>query len=170
MRIVGYTDPWSVVCGQELQVMVSTASPTFRASLRRLAGAGGEAALESPFDGEHPGREQPLRAGPHAVVEGAPPLAAGAGFSLEAWVWPTAPGGGVQVVAGRHDGEHGYALGLDEAGRPTLWLDGQAVSSDAPLLARTWYRLSAGYDPARARAHVQQVPLRPWPGAVETAR
>ena len=94
----------------------------------------------------------------------------GAGFSLQAWVWPTAPGGSAQVVAGQHDGEHGYALGLDEAGRATLWLDGHAVSTDRPLQARTWYRLSAAYDVARGRAHVEQVPLRPWPGAVETAR
>ena len=170
MQIVGYTDPWSVAPGEELRVMASTRSSSFRASLRRLAGAGGEAAVESAFDGEHEGREQGLAPGSYATVEQAPPLVPGAGFNLQAWVWPTAPGGSAQVVAGQHDGEHGYALGLDEAGRATLWLDGQAVSTDRPLQARTWYRLSAAYDVARGRAHVEQVPLRPWPGAVETAR
>src|SRR5690349_4647780 len=170
MEIVGYTDPWSVAPGEGLRVMVSTRSPSFRASLRRLAGAGGEAVIESAFDGEYPGREQPFTPGSYAVVDQAPPLEPGAGFTLEAWVWPTAPGGTVQVVAGRHDGEHGYALGLDEAGRPTLWLDGLTVSTDRPLLPRTWYRVSAAYDVVRGRAHVEQEPLRPWPGAVETAR
>jgi N,N-dimethylformamidase len=170
VRIVGYTDPWSVAPGEELRVMVSTGSPSFRASLRRLAGVGGEGAIESAFDGEYPGREQPLVPGSYAAVEHAPPLVSGAGFSLEAWVWPTAPGGTVQVVAGQHDGERGYALGLDEAGRTTLWLDGLALSTDRPLLPRTWYRLSASFDVARRRAHVEQEPLRPWPGAVETVR
>src|SRR5262249_19619462 len=89
--VVGYSDPWSVATGEEVQVMVSTRSARFRASFPRLAGAGGAGPVPSAIDGERPGREQPLRAGSHAVVDDPPPLGE-TDFTLEAWIWPTAPG------------------------------------------------------------------------------
>src|SRR5262245_2760965 len=138
MEIVGYSDPLSVAPGDRIRFMVSTRAPSFRASLGRLAGAGGPDEVESEISGEYPGRAQELRLGSYVVVAEAPPLEPGSPLALEAWVWPTAPGKRAQAIAGRFDGTRGYAVGLDEDGAATLWLDGQMVSTGVPLRRRAW--------------------------------
>ena len=167
MEIVGYNDPLSVAPGERMRVMVSTRSPSFRASLVRLAGAGGPALVEGEIDGTYPGRKQELRPGSYVVVEDAPPLEPGRGFTLEAWLWVTASAEHAQAIAGRHDRARGYALCLDDLGRAALWLDGEVAATDEPLRLRSWYRVEASYDPGRGTARVSQEPLLEWPGAVE---
>ena len=98
MRIVGYTEPLSVAPGDRIRAMVSTDASSFQGSLERLAGAGGSVPVPSAIDGTYPGRAQALRAGSYVVVDHAPALEPGLGFTLEAWVWPTAPGVGRQAV------------------------------------------------------------------------
>jgi N,N-dimethylformamidase beta subunit-like, C-terminal len=167
VNIVGYTDPLSITPGGRIRAMVSTGAPSFRASLERLAGAGGAGALASEIDGTHHGTEQELRPGSYVVVGRAPALEPGDGFTLEAWVWPTTPGVRPQAVAAHHDGAHGYALGLDEHGCAALWLDRDIVATGEPLRPRTWYRLEASYDHGRRHARIVQEPLVEWPDSVE---
>jgi len=165
--IVGYSDPLSLAPGEGLRVMASTRSPSFRASLARIAGAGGPAVVPSGIDGTYPGRGQELRLGSYVVVDHAPPIGVGAGFALEAWVWPTAPGAHPQAIAGRHDGARGFAVGVDDLGRAALWLDGEVVAVDEPLQRRAWFRVAGSYDAASGTARIVQEPLAAWPGAVE---
>jgi N,N-dimethylformamidase len=168
MEIVGYSDPLSVAPGDTIRFMVATHSEAFDAALARIAGAGGPARVESGIEGRYEGRDQRFSLGSSVVVADAPPFEPGAGFTLEAWVWPTAPGAHPQIVAGRHDGGRGYALGIDDLGRATLWLDGEALAAAEPVRRRAWYRLVASYDAAARRARIVQEPQEPWPGADET--
>jgi N,N-dimethylformamidase len=168
MNIVGYSDPLSIAPGERLRLMASTRSSSFAASVARIAGAGGPAVIETHIDGTYSGRDQKLRPGSCVVVDDPPPLAPGEGFTLEVWVWPTAPGAHPQIVAGRHDGARGYALGIDDLGRAALWLDGEVTATGEPLQRRAWYRVEASYDAASGSARITQEPLAEWPGAVET--
>ena len=104
MEIVGYSDLLSVAPGDSIRFMVSTRAPSFAAALVRLAGAGGPDEIPSDLDGAYAGRAQELRPGSYVVVEDTPPLEAGTGFTLEAWVWPATPGGRPQALAGCYDG------------------------------------------------------------------
>jgi N,N-dimethylformamidase len=167
MEIVGYSDPLSVAPGDSIRFMISTRARSFAAALVRLAGAGGPDEIPSDVDGEYAGRAQELRPGSYILVERTPPLEAGAGFTLETWVWPTAPGGRPQALAGCYDGARGYALALDDVGAAALYLDGQVVAAGEPLRRRAWHRVTATYDAASGRARVVQQPLREWPGAAE---
>ncbi len=173
MDIVGYSDPLSAAPGDTVRFMVSTRAASFQASLARIAGAGGAAALESAVDGEHAGVQQPLRPGSYVTVDALSGPAGGAAFVLEAWVWPSAPGAHPQAVAGRFDGARGFALGIDDLGRAALWLGGAVgvtvVSSGAPLRRCAWHRLEASYDPATRLARIVQEPLEEWPEAVVRA-
>ena len=168
MNIVGYSDPLSIAPGERLRLMASTRSPSFAASVARIAGAGGPAVIETHINGSYPGRDQKLRPGSYVVVDDPPPLAPDEGFTLEAWVWPTAPGAHPQVIAGRHDGARGYAIGIDDLGRVALWLDGEVTATGEPLQRRAWYRVEASYDAACGSARIIQEPLVKWPGTVET--
>jgi N,N-dimethylformamidase beta subunit-like, C-terminal/Concanavalin A-like lectin/glucanases superfamily len=167
MEIVGYSDPLSVAPGDSIRFMVSTLAPSFAAALVRLAGAGGPNEIPSDVDGEYAGRAQELRPGSYIVVEDTPPLEAGTGFTLEAWVWPAAPGGRPQALAGCYDGTRGYALAADDVGAAALYLDGQVVAAGEPLRRRAWHHVTASYDAASGRVRVVQQPLEEWPGAAE---
>ena len=169
MEIVGYSDPLSVAPGDSIRFMVSTRAPSFAAALVRLAGAGGPDEIPSDVDGEYAGRAQELRPGSYIVVEDTPPLEAGTGFTLEAWVWPAAPGARPQALAGCYDGTRGYALATDDAGAAALYLNGQVVATGEPLRRRAWHHVTASYDAASGRARVVQQPLKEWPGAAERA-
>eukprot|EP01036_Dinobryon_divergens_P042279 gene42280-56166_t len=84
-------------------------------------------------------------------------LAAGA-LTLHAFVFPTLPGAGRQVILGRWDltARRGLALGINPSGHLELWVgDGErvdAVAAEVPL----W---PAGYDPATGEAWVSQQPV-----------
>lgn len=166
MEIVGYSDPLSVAPGEAIRFFVSTSAEFFDASLARLAGAGGPSPIPSAIAGRYPGIEQELPAGSYVLVPEAPPLPAGSSFTVEAWIWPTAPGAHPQAVAGRHDGRHGFALGIDDFGRAALWLDETAVAAEEPVRRRTWYRLEGSFDRSSGRARIVQEPLQAWPGAI----
>jgi N,N-dimethylformamidase len=135
-----------------------------------IAGAGGRREIASEIDGAYRGVEQALRLGSYVGFEEPPPLTAGEGFTLELWAWPTTPGTRVQILAGRHDGTRGFALGLDPLGRAALWLDGSMVATDRSLLPRTWYRLEASFDSRKGRAQVLQEPVDEWPGVLQVSR
>ena len=167
MKIVGYTDPLCVAPGDLLHAMVSTPAPSFHASLKRLAGPGGSATLQSSIDGTYPGREQELRLGSYVIVKEAPPIKPNDGFTVDAWIWPTAPSGHPQAIVGQHDGVRGYAVGIDQSGHVALWLDHEVVAMGVPVRARTWYHVRASYDPRLGRAGVVQEPLLQWPGNEE---
>jgi len=168
LRIVGYTDPLCVAPGQRLHVMVSTREPRFAASVKRLAGGGGPTTVESEIEGIYEGCEQEVKLGSYVVMDEAPPVEPGAGFAVEAWIYPTAPRiGRPQAIAGRYDGVRGYALGIDEAGRAALWLDGHVVAAPMPLMRREWYHVRGLYDERNGRARVVVRPRVEWPGAAE---
>jgi N,N-dimethylformamidase len=111
--------------------------------------------------------------GSYVVVDTSPPLAEGGGFTIEVWVWPSAHRGRRQAIAGRFDGRHGFALGLDDLGCASLWLGGQdgvnTATTGTPLRTRAWHRLTASYTPDGGLARVAQEPLEPWPNTAGAA-
>ena len=80
-------------------------------------------------------------------------------------IWPTRPGEGRQAILGSWDeaDRAGFALFLDEQGAPGLIVgDGNGsvfeVTSDHPLRARQWVRLSARYHAETGRVRIPQAP------------
>jgi len=168
LAIVGYVDRVSARPGDRLRVMVSceTGAANYTAQVVRLIcgddGPGGpgykERAVDSPANGEHPGRQQPIHAGSYVVVRADRAMEAATSFTLQALVWPTTPGRKPQTLLSRWRDETkaGFALGLDAQGALTFTLgDGsgkvETVSTGAPLLERCWYLVAASYTAGRVR-------------------
>ncbi len=149
MDVVGYSDRLSVTPGATIAFMVSCRRPAFRAGLVRMwhgddnpAGPGFKAdPVPCAFDGEHPGRHQPIRTGSYVVVPGAPDLSHG--LSAGMWIHPTLVLGEPQTLLSAG----GLALGLHD-GRLTFG----GLVLDTPLQLRTWTYVSASHDPATGRA------------------
>src|SRR5262249_9151161 len=107
--LMGYADAISAEPGETIQFKVSCIGASrFRAEIRRVLSpeAGPAAApfrtelVETPANGEHPAREQPLRPGSWAMVPAHPLIAGLASFSVQAFIWPTLPGAGRQAIIG----------------------------------------------------------------------
>src|ERR1700730_2285829 len=155
IRISAYTDKLSVKAGDTLTVMASAdATDTVRAARVRLIhgdehpdGPGFiEQKVPSAIERDWPVRKQYVQKGNFlAVADPHNVLAAMQALTLHAFIFPTLPGGGRQVILGRWsvDITSGYALGLNGTCRLEFWVgDGTAsdgVAAEVPLIASAWY-------------------------------
>jgi len=145
--LLGYADQFSVAPGDALRFMVSSTAPSYRAELVRLlhgdandAGPGyRDQRVPSAADGTYTGRLQTSVAGSHVRVPLAREVDLSAGFTLTAWIWPTAPskGGSILVCPAR-----GFALELVD-GRLSLTLNGSTTRVGEPLPSRRWAFVAA---------------------------
>ena len=158
--------------------MVSCGHPAYRADIVRLvhgdpnpAGPGfKEEVIPTPVNGEYAGREQATRAGSYALVPDAPALRPMAGFTLQAWIWPTTPRKGPQGIITKWSESlrAGYALLVDESGGLGLWLgDGcgavERIGTGVPMHASRWYFVAAAFDAKRQHVTLHQLPVEGWP-------
>ncbi|MDJ0777693.1 MAG: N,N-dimethylformamidase [Gammaproteobacteria bacterium] len=174
-KILGYADNWSVTPGERVGFKVSTyGAERYRADLVRVVCGDDHPdhdilrldPVEAPFAGEYPGRMQPIDAGSCAVVPSADAFDALDDFTLLAWVYPTTPAKGPQVLMAqwRDDPAAGFMLLLDERGALALRLgDGEGgiaeVSTGEALAERRWYLVAGSYDAATKTLSVSQQPL-----------
>ena len=180
MKIVGYSDPFSVQPREEIRFMVSCELPSYRADVVRLvhgddepAGPGfKEELVETPVNGRYAGRKQDIHSGSYGLVSDAPQLRPSDGFTLQCWIYSTTPDKGVQgiLTKGSYTGGSGYGLFLDGDGSLGMWLCGEdgdmdRLTTGVPLRGREWYFVATAYDPQRATVSLYQTPLRSWPGA-----
>jgi N,N-dimethylformamidase len=174
MRILGYCDRPNVRPGETLNFYVSCAAELqeYQADIVRLVhgdldlrGPGfKEEVIETAVSGHHPARTQATYPGSYAIVPDRPELApGGAGFTVQAFIWPTTPAKGRQGIVTKWSAaeQAGYGLFINEHGRLELLLgDGHGttvtVSIDQPLTERCWYLVSGSYDPRAGIARLRQ--------------
>src|SRR5260370_10628005 len=95
-------------------------------------------------------------ADPHGKLAPTGPL------TLHAYIYPTLPEAGRQVLLGRWsvDANSGFALGINPSGRLEFWVgDGtgaDAVAAEGKLIPRLWYFVAATYHPASSVATIYQ--------------
>lgn len=180
-RLMGYTDRLSVAPGEPIELMVSSDAARYGAEVVRLTRGGprtGGAAetfayerVGSAVDGTYAGRVQPLRIGSYARVDDRGRLAGRRALTLQAWVCPTAPGGGAQGVLTRWCARSraGFGLVLDEHGAPALRVGDRLSSTGVPLLAGHWYLVAASFDLDAGRVAIAQRPVRRYAGDPDRA-
>jgi N,N-dimethylformamidase len=166
--VVGYSDPLSVPLGDPVRIMVSCRAPRFRVDVVRLvhgdrnpAGPGLRVEeVPTSRDGVYEGVEQPLPRGSFVRVGGSGDHDS---FTAHAWIWPTAPGAGLQGVLTKRAGDgRGFALVVEDGGL-ALWLGPARLRTGVPLEPRSWYCAVGAYDAAERTLSLHQIPL--WAGA-----
>lgn len=173
MRITAYADKWSVQQGDPISFHVNCDGPSeYHAQLVQLingntdpAGPGlKEITLDAPINGSKPARKQVIHSGSYVAVPHRRPLALES-FTIQCWVWPTMPvhpegywrQGPQGLVTKWRDGE-GYGLFIGEDGTPELRVNGEVLSSSAPLRDRAWHFLAATYDAETGEAVLHHEP------------
>ena len=122
-----------------------------------------ERPVASSIDREWPARKQYIQKGNFLrVADPQGRLAPTGPFTLHAYIFPTLPEAGRQVLLGRWsvDATSGFALGINPSGRLEFWVgDGagaDAVAAEVKLIPRLWYFVAASYDPASGVATIYQ--------------
>ena len=178
MRIVGYSDRLSAQPGETIRFMVSCELPSYRADIVRLIhgdlnpkGPGfKEEPVPTSVSGDFPGRVQSINSGSYVEVPDSSHLRCTAGFTIQAWIYPTTPQKGLQGILTKwsdHE-EVGYGIFIDEDGGLALWTgDGsgpvEKVRTGRAMRASEWYFVAATYDAPTGKVWLYQEPLADWP-------
>ena len=105
--IVGYADRLSVQPGETIRFMVSSELPRYRADIVRLihgdaepdrSGHQGRRSVETPANGEYPGKRQELPLGSYVIVPDIPRCASAAASRFTAWIAPTSQRGVIRPM------------------------------------------------------------------------
>lgn len=167
MPVVGYADRLSVEQGQTVRFMVSSEFARYRADIVRLIhgdtnpnGPGfKETVIDTPINGDYPGRYQSFPNGSYAIVPDNDALRLSESFTIQTWIYATTPQKelfqsiptdswqgierqkGVQGIITKYSNTDrlGYGLFLDEDGSVALWIgDGdrvEKVRTGTPLIS-----------------------------------
>ncbi len=160
--IVGYANRWSAAPGDTIEFKVSTyGAEHYRADLVRIIcgdddphrGLFCEEEIEAPFNGTHEGRTQVMAAGSCVIVPQPAPAERLASFTVQAWIYPTLPGGHEQGIIAHWDGAAscGFALVITAAGTLALRTGDGAVhelSLETRLESRRWHLVAGTFDAA----------------------
>lgn len=173
MEIVGYADRLRAQPGETLSFKVSCRHPGFSAQLVRLIhtdrrpnGPGFKQELiDAPANAAYPGRVQTINPGSYITVPHHPALNLESGFTIAAWIYPTAPDKGAQAILTkwRPADSAGYGLVIDEEGCLGFWIgDGrdnqEEISTGVKLRARTWYFTAVSYDTETGETTLRHTP------------
>ena len=109
MKITGYADTLSAAPGETISFMVNCELPRYRVEVVRIicgdtnpAGPGvKEEVVKTPVSKTYTGRRQTIEAGSYITIPTRPPLEEFDSFSFQAFIWPTTPTKGRQVIAAR---------------------------------------------------------------------
>jgi N,N-dimethylformamidase len=175
--ILGYSDRFSVAPNQKIAFKVSSENNLlFELQIVRLihgdanpAGPGyKDVAVPAVVNGTYPGRRQTITSGSYAVVPASFVFAALTDFSFRAYICPTTPHKGGQVIASLWDESRqaGFYLGLDGTNGLTAAIGDREVETVAlgkPLLAGRWYAVAMSFEAATGLLRLAQKPFLEQP-------
>jgi len=174
MRLTGYADKFGVHPGSKIKFYVNCDGPKkFKAEIVKMINGDtnprGPGFIENPVtasvNGEYAGRKQVIHSGSYGYVVDKPALRVSS-FTLQCWVWPTTPKthpkywkhGAQGLLTKWSPNEGGYGLFINEEGCPELRINGEKITTGAPLRDHAWTFLAASYDAASGEATLYQEP------------
>ena len=185
MKITGYADKLSAAPGETISFMVNCELPRYSVDIVRIicgdtnpAGPGvKEEVVKTPVSKTYKGRTQTIEAGSYATIPSNPIFENLQSFSFQAFIWPTTPDKGKQVIAStfRDRDKAGFAVIISEhdASLALVLGDGKGheerIATQQPLLNRCWYFIAVSYDARTRKVCLYQEPLIDYPGVSDAA-
>lgn len=160
LKILGYPDRYGVQQGGEIRFMVSLEEgDSFAARLVRVIN--GDCNPQGPGlkfsevahsgNKRYAGKRQRIDAGSYMVAPSVPRLG---GFIFTAYVWPTLPSRGFQVIAAQGS----LKIGLDH-GALALVANDERHMLGCKMLTRQWYGVKVSVDGKSRKFTLEQIPL-----------
>lgn len=173
MRLTGYADKFGVHPGDTIKFYVNCDGPKkYNVEIMHMIhgdtnprGPGLiEKSVGAACDGSYDGRKQDIYSGSYAYVEDRPQFRLQS-FTLQCWVWPTTPKThpkywrhGAQGLLTKWVNGAGYGLFINAEGCLELRVNGEAVSTGAPMRDHAWHFVAASYDAETGKAVLYHEP------------
>lgn len=173
MRLTGYADLFGVNPGNKIKFYVNCNGPEkYNVQIMKMINGDtnprGPGLLEESIDaecnGEYSGKRQVIHSGSYGYVEDKPHFHLES-FTMQCWIWPTTPKThpkywrhGAQGLMGRWCNNQGYGLFINEQGCLEMRVNGEKVSTDAPIRDHAWHFVAASYDAATGKATLYHEP------------
>ncbi len=175
VKLFGYSETMSARPGDTVRFMLSAEGATrVQASLVRVVhgdenplGPGyQDEVIPTSIDGQHKVRRQYTQQGAFARADDPTGLLhPDEAFTVYAFIQPTMPQRGRQTIMSRWSAPEnkGWGLGLNREGHLEFWAGDGKLSdraiTEVPLLARTWYFVSASYNARNKQVRLRQDPI-----------
>jgi N,N-dimethylformamidase len=192
MRLTGYADKFGVHPGETIKFYVNCDGPKkYKAEIVKMINGDtnprGPGFIEKPVsvsvNGEYTGKKQVIQSGSYGFVTDNPNFRVES-FTLQCWVWPTTPKthpkywkhGAQGLLSKWTPSDGGYGLFINEDGCPELRINGERVTTGAPLRDHAWHFLAATFDAKTGEAVLYHEPQITYaldpeiPPAVRTVR
>lgn len=173
MRLTGYADLFGVNPGKKIRFYVNCDGPKkYKAEIVKMINGDTnprgpglvEKSIAASCNGEYDGRKQVIHSGSYGYLEDKPHLHLES-FTMQCWIWPTTPKthpkywrhGAQGLMAKWCDGK-GYGLFINEAGCIELRINGEKISTSAPVRDHAWHFVAASYDAASGEAVLYHEP------------
>ncbi len=173
MRLTGYADLFGVNPGKTIRFYVNCDGPAkYDVQIMKMIhgdtnprGPGLiEEAVDASCNGSHDGRKQVIYSGSYGYVEDTPNLQLQS-FTMQCWIWPTTPKthpkywkhGAQGLLAKWCDGK-GYGLFINEEGCLELRINGEKITTGAPIRDHAWHFVAASYDAESGEAVLYHEP------------
>ena len=186
MKITGYSDKLSAAPGETISFMVNCELPRYTVDIVRIicgdtnpAGPGAkEEVVKTPVNKTYKGRKQTIEAGSYVSIPHCPLLDTLDSFSFQAFIWPTTPEKGRQVIASkfRDRDKAGFAVVISEHDSSLALVLGdgkgqeEVIATGKSLLNRSWYFIAVSYDARTRKVALHQEPLTDYPGVSDAAQ
>ena len=173
MRITGYADLFGVNPGKTIRFYVNCDGPKeYNVEIVKMIngdtnprGPGHiEETVNAKCDSTYPGRKQVIHSGSYGVLADNPQLRVES-FTMQCWIWPTTPKThpkywkhGAQGLMAKWCNGKGYGLFINEAGCLELRINGEAISTGAPIRDHAWHFVAASYDAESGEAVLYHEP------------
>lgn len=173
MKITGYADKLSVHPGEKIRFYVNAdVKGDYQAQIVQLLNGNTnprgpglvEKEITAQCNGTYKSRRQVIYSGSYGYVEDSPQFRVQS-FTLQCWVWPTAPvtdpkywKHGSQALLGKWMNNEGYGLFIDSEGYPEVRINGERIRGSQPLRDHAWHFIAASYDAKTGKVIFYQEP------------
>ncbi len=173
MRLTGYASKFSVHPGDTIKFYVNCDGPAdYKAEIVEMVNGDtnprGPGFIERPVSaavaGTYKGRKQVIHGGSYGYVPDAPQFHLDS-FTLQCWVWPSLPKThprywkhGAQGLVTRWCGGEGYGLFINAQGCVELRVNGEIVTTGAPIRDHAWHFIAATFDAKTGEAVLYHEP------------
>jgi len=173
MKLTGYADQFGVNPGKKIKFYVNCDGPSeYKVEIMHMVNGDtnprGPGLLENLVNADcnstYKGRKQVIHSGSYGFVNDNKHLQLES-FTLQCWIWPTTPKThpkywrhGAQGLMTKWSDNKGYGLFINEDGFVELRINGEKISTGAPIRDHAWHFVAATYDAETGEAKLYHEP------------
>jgi len=173
MRLTGYADLFGVNPGKKIRFYVNCDGPKkYKVEIMKMINGDTnprgpglvEKSIKADCNREYDGHKQIIHSGSYGYVQDDTHFNLDS-FTMQCWIWPTTPKThpkywrhGAQGLMGKWADGKGYGIFINESGHLELRINGEKISTEAPIRDHAWHFVAATYNAETGEAKLYHEP------------